>query len=148
MKNQKEILRKSILGVLLVLLVFALTACRDGNKSTETAFEADPFVIIKGHEQQGLVYNNQTRTVYVLFKEEEGYTGYGYMGMYIVNGHNCEYRDGKIVEVIPNYEVVDNKIVEIEPTYKEVKVDIVTESVDDKWNSLTEEEKEELLKDR
>ena len=50
--------------------------------------------------------------------------------------------------MIPNYEIVDNKIVEIEPTYKEVKVDIVTESIEDKWNSLTEEEKEALLKDK
>ena len=96
MKNKKQILRGSCLCVLLVLLMFALTAC-DGNKSTETAFEADPFVVIKGHEYQGLVYNSQTRTVYVLFKEGAGNRGYGYMDMYIVNGHNCEYRDGKIV---------------------------------------------------
>lgn len=145
MKNKKEILRKSCLTVLLVLLVFVLTACVEENKSTETAFDADPFVVIKGHENQGLVYNNQTRTVYVIFKEAEGYAGYGYMDMYIVNGHSCEYRDGKIVEVIPNYQIVDDKIVEIESTYKEVKVDIVTESIEDKWNSLTEEEKEALL---
>lgn len=148
MKFKKESLIKSCLGVVLILLLFTLTACDDGNKSTETAFNADPFVTIKGHEHQGLVYNNQTRTVYVLFKEASGYAGYGYIDTYIVNGHICEYRDGKIVEVIPNYEIVDNKIVEIEPTYKEVKVDIVTESIDDKWNSLTQEEKEELLKDK
>jgi len=146
MKKQKVILRKSCLCMLLLLVIFVLTAC--GNKSTETAFEADPFVTIKGHEAQGLVYDNQTRTVYVLFKEASGYAGYGFVDAYIVNGHNCEYRDGKIVEVIPNYEIVENKIVETQPTYKEVKVDIVTESVDDKWNSLTEEEKEALLKDK
>lgn len=139
MKNKKR-----YLVVLVVLLIFVLAGC-EGNRSTEKAFEADPFVAIKGHEYQGLVYNNQTRTVYVLFKESLGHTGYGYMDMYIVNGHNCEYRDGKIVEVIPNYEIVDNKIIEIEPTYKEVKVDVVTESIDDKWNSLTEEEKEALM---
>lgn len=144
MKNKKRFFEKSCLSVLLVLLMFAITAC-EGNKSTEMALKADPFVVIKGHEEQGLVYNNQTRTVYVLFKESSGYTGYGYMDMYVVNGHNCEYRDGKIVEVIPNYQIVDNKIVEIEPTYKEVKIDIVTESLDDRWNSLTDEQKEALL---
>jgi len=148
MKKKKEVLRKGCLSVLIIMLIFALTACVEENKSTETAFDADPFVVIKGHENQGLVYNSQTRTVYVIFKEAAGNRGYGYMDMYIVNGHSCEYRDGKIVEVIPNYQIVDDMIVEIEPTYKEVKVDIVTESVDDKWNSLSEEEKEALLKDK
>ena len=121
MKNKKEVLKRICLSVLIVLLIFALTACGDKNKSTEAAFDADPFVAIKGHENQGLVYNNQTRTVYVLFKEGAGRRGYGFMDEYIVNGHNCEYRDGKIVEVIPNYEIVDSKIIEIEPTYKEVR---------------------------
>jgi len=144
----KKVYKRVIcIGVMAVLSTMLLAGCI-GKKSTENSFEADPFVIIKGYEEQGLVYNNQTRTIYVLFKEASGYKGYGYMDMYIVNGHNCEYRDGKIVEVIPNYQIVDDKIVEIEPMYKEVKVDIVTESIDDKWNSLTEEEKEALLKDK
>lgn len=144
MKRQKNIYKAVMcIGIVAVLITLLLTGC--GNESSEKAHLADPFIPIEVQEEQGLVYNRQSKTVYVLFNESAGYRGYGYMDLYIVNGHTCEYRDNKIVEVIPNYEYVDGKIIEIEPTYKEVDIDIVGESVDDKWNALTEEEKKELL---
>lgn len=120
MKNVKKLTCRIIFVITMVLLVVTLfTGC--GNKSTQNATLADPFIAIEGQEENGLVYHKESKTVYTLFTELRGGPSYaGYLSEHIVNGHNCEYREDKIMEVIPNYEIVDGKIVEKEPTYKEV----------------------------
>lgn len=145
MKKYERIFKRVMcVGIVICLITLMLTGCV--KEASSTAELADPFAIIEGKESEGLVYNRETKTIYVMYRDSSvGGFSYGYLSEYVVNGHNCEYRDGNIVEVIPNYAVVDNKIVESEPTYKAVKEVIAKESVDDKWNSLTEEEKEALL---
>lgn len=146
MKKYEKIYKSVLcIGIIAVLFTLILTGC--GKEGSSTAWTADPFAIIEGKEQEGLVYNRESKTVYTMFSEMGvgGYS-YGYMAEYIVNGHNCEYHDGKIVEVIPNYKIVDDKSIEIEPTYREVgRAEIQEQNADEKWNSLTEEEKEALL---
>lgn len=145
MKKHEKIFKGVIcIGVIAVLLTMLLTGCV--KESSSTAQQADPFAVIEGKESEGLVYNRESKTIYVMYRDSSigGYS-YGYISEYIVNGHNCEYHDGKIVEVIPNYKVVDNKIEEIESTYREIEKVEVKESADDKWNALTEEEKNALI---
>jgi hypothetical protein len=130
MNKTNYIFRIICVLTILVMLSTLISGC--GKESTGTAYDADPFVPIEGEEINGLVYHRQSKTVYVLLKEANGYQGYGYLAEYIVNGHYTEYIDGKIIEVIPEYEQI---IQEKAP-----------KTADEKWASLTQEEKEALLK--
>lgn len=149
MKNYEKIFKRIMcIGVTAVLLTMLLVGC--GKEASSTAQLADPFATIEGKETEGLVYNRDSKTVYVMYRDSSiGGFSYGYLSEYVVNGHYCKYREGKIVEVIPNYQIVDDKIVEIEPTYKEVEEhEIEKQTVDEKWNSLSDEEKKALLEDK
>jgi len=107
--EMKKIIRLVCLAFVVCLSLLIFSSCgQNDNTSTEVASDADPFIPIEGQEKNGLVYHSESKTVYVLFKESSGVNsyggaavGYGYLAEYIVNGHNCEYIDGNIVEVIP-----------------------------------------------
>ena len=49
-----------------------------------------------------LYYSTTERTVYYLFEKytDTSYAS-GFFGPYIRKGHNCEYIDGEIVEIVP-----------------------------------------------
>lgn len=63
-------------------------------------------------------------------------TGYGYLSLYVVNGHFCEYIDGEIVEIIPDVIITDKE------TANNEHIEITADEI---WANLTEEEKQDLL---
>ena len=93
-----------ILAVIMVACMF--TACRATSPvhNSEKNEEIDDVVVadlapIPGYNY--LYYSLTERTVYYLFDMGIGQAKTGYMCEYIRNGHNCEYLDGEIMEVIP-----------------------------------------------
>jgi len=147
----KKLFKKILcLSFITIIVIVLFTGCGDVREiSTKNALLADPFIPIDGQEETGLVYHRDSMTIYIIFKTNNvNGVSYGYLSEYIVNGHNCEYRDDKIYEVIPNYEYSNGKIIEVEPTYKELTCNTSKQAVDEKWNALTEEEKRELLEGR
>lgn len=102
-----------VLAMVMVACMFS--ACGKSN----TAYDSEKHVVVEvdiadlvqipGYDF--LFYNVTNRTVYYLF-EEIGYNrGCGFMAKYISNGHNCEYVDEQIVEV------VDGEIVAVVSMY-------------------------------
>lgn len=123
---------KRCFAIIVIGILMCTLLCSCGKESTQNSSVADPFISIPDEEENGLVYHKKSNTVYVLFSTCGGYQGYGYCSLYVQNGHFCEYRDGKILEVDSSVSVetdTDNN-----------------QTPDEKWNSLTDEEKEELLK--
>lgn len=137
MKN-RNFIRLISLALILCLSLIALSSCADVNESTKAAYKGDPFISIDGEEENGLVYHRESKTVYVLFEEWEiaTDTGYGYLSLYVVNGHFCEYIDGEIVEIIPEVTITSKE----SSNNDEIKL-----TADEIWANLTEEEKQDLL---
>ena len=131
-KTDLFVLFKSLaFTIILSLCIIGLVSCSD-NDSNDASFYAKPFTPIEEYENEGLVYMNFSKTIYILYSD---YGGYGYLAPYIQNGHFCEYIDGEIVEIIPIKENPESSINETE-----TKI-----SPDDIWNNLTNEEKDELI---
>lgn len=132
MKKFKRCLTAVFLAVVLVGMCM-LCGCYD-KTSTENGRKADPYISIQGEEENGLVYHKKSKTVYILFTGTSGgYGEYGFCSLYVQNGHFCEYRDGKIVE-IDGTESTTSKFQN-------------GQTPDEIWSSMTDEEKAEILKE-
>ena len=91
-----------VLAVVMVAVLF--TGCAetkkayDSEKDAVVEVEIADLVQIPGYAY--LYYSTTTRTVYYLFEDRPGsHSACGFFGPYIINGHTCEYVNGKIVEV-------------------------------------------------
>lgn len=80
----------------------------NGCKETKTAYDSEKDAVVEVEiadlvripSYDYLYYSTTTRTVYYLFEKypDASYAS-GFFGPYIINGHTCEYVNGKIVEV-------------------------------------------------
>ena len=78
----------------------------DSEKDTVVEVEFADLVQVPGYDY--LYYSTTDRTVYYLFEKSGGWDfATGFFGPYVRNGHNCEYVNGKIVEVIPTVRIED-----------------------------------------
>lgn len=98
-------MKKRLLTALLIatFTISSFTGCSKKNiaGSTSDILSGSPFVEIPGEEN--LVYHSKSSSIYVAYFYRgniEGGETYSICAPYIQNGHFCEYRDGKIVEVI------------------------------------------------
>ena len=97
---------KKILAFVLALVVIAslFTGC---GKAKESDLPETPEIAIADlvklpdPEYDYLFYSAKTGTVYYLFIHGSMQYETGFMSPYIMNGHTCQYKNGKIVEVIP-----------------------------------------------
>jgi len=135
MKKQNFI-RLISLALILCFSITLLSSCGENKQSTYSSSVADPFIPIEGEEENGLVYHRGSKTVYVLFEETDYGYGYGYLAEYIINGHYCKYKDGEIVEIIPEVTIISKE----SSNNDEIKL-----TADEMWANLTEEEKQDLL---
>ena len=71
----------------------------DSEKDAVVETEFADLVQIPGYDY--LYYSITERTVYYLFTNYDK----GFFGPYIMNGHTCEYVEGKIIEVIPTVRI-------------------------------------------
>lgn len=130
-KKTYALLKSLAFTIVLLLCITGLIACSDETKSNTNSFDANPFTPIEEYKTDGLVYMNLSKTVYILYSEPSTYGGYGYLAPYIQNGHFCEYIDGEIVEIINSNDSSDSSN---------------SLSPDEIWDSLSDEEKESLIK--
>lgn len=103
---------KKIFAFVLALVMVAcmLVGCAeaktayDSEKDTVVEVAFADLVQVPGYDY--LYYSSKDRTVYYLFERHANFNyATGFFGPYIRNGHNCEYRDGEIVEVIPTVRI-------------------------------------------
>lgn len=88
----------------MVMVAVLFTGCEetkknayDSEKDAVVEVEIADLVRIPGYDY--LYYSTTTRTVYYLFEKYPGSSyASGFFGPYIINGHTCEYVNGKIVE--------------------------------------------------
>ena len=59
------------------MVICMLCGCNE-KTSTENVDSADSYISIEGEEETGLVYNKKSKTVYILFSEENGYRGFDF----------------------------------------------------------------------
>jgi len=88
---------KKKLAIILALLIGVVSLVGCDFSGYKDYANTSGFVQIVGYED--LYYYPSTSTIYIIFNEAIGYSGYGYAMPYIQNGHFCEYRNGQIVEV-------------------------------------------------
>ena len=99
-----------VLAMVLVATMFA------GCSETSTAYESERDAVVEavfadlaqipGYDY--LYYSTTDRTVYYLYTDSKiGGFSYSFFGPRIINGHNCEYVDGEIVEVFPTVKIED-----------------------------------------
>lgn len=87
-------------AMVVMLIVCALSSCGTVSTEDEAAINMANFKVIE--DEEGLVYNKDTRVVYYMFSTGQGYAGYGYLAPYISeNGRFCKYINDEIVEIIP-----------------------------------------------
>lgn len=79
-------MKKIITIIIIFSLILALNGCvMEGRKNYES--HADLI-----HIDNQLYYYNDTKIVYIVFNENTGYAGYGYMSPYYSsNGNLCKY---------------------------------------------------------
>lgn len=79
-------MKKISIIIVIISLIFALSGCvMEGRKNYES--HADLI-----HIDNQLYYYNDTKIVYIVFNENTGYAGYGYMSPYYSsNGNLCKY---------------------------------------------------------
>lgn len=92
-------MKKKLLVVILgLILCFGITGCtHDGIKYYD---ETSKLIAIEG--EKDLYYYSTTHVIYIVFNEENGHQGYGYMSPYYSeNGKLCVYdsETKKIVEL-------------------------------------------------
>lgn len=133
---RKSLLKRCLPVVILTALLMVICMLCGCNEKTsiENVDSADPYISIEGEEETGLVYHKKSKTVYILFSEEDGYRGFGYCSLYVQNGHFCEYRDGEIVEIYGSQSTTNKSLNE--------------QTLDEIWSSMTDDEKAEILKDK
>lgn len=88
----------------MVMVAVLFTGCEetkkayDSEKDAVVEVEVADLIPIPGYAY--LYYSTTTRTVFYLFKKHpDSHFASGFFGPYIINGHTCEYVNGKIVEV-------------------------------------------------
>lgn len=99
-------MKKRIFLLLLAISISSsLCGCNYNAKSSNTAtlaesLEGSDLIPIPGEDN--LAYFKNGKTVYIVVNYYATYNNqsYSYMAPLIINGHNCEYHDGEIVEVI------------------------------------------------
>lgn len=98
-------MKKRIFLLLLAISTsFSLCGCNPNAKSSVTStlaetLEGSDLIPIPGEDN--LAYFKNGKTVYIVINYYATFSdqSYSYMAPLIINGHNCEYRDGEIVEV-------------------------------------------------
>ena len=73
-------MKKVIVLILILLIIFSMTACASTGSKNYTNNTSGRFVEIPA--QTDLYYDTQTKIIYVIFNECAGYSGYGYMSPY------------------------------------------------------------------
>ena len=103
---------KKILSIVLVIVMMACMFVGCGKANTAYDSEKDAVVevafadLVQVPGYDYLYYSTTERTVYYLFEKytDTSYAS-GFFGPYIRNGHNCEYIDGEIVEIVPTVRI-------------------------------------------
>lgn len=73
-------MKKLIALVLIVLIVFGMTACTVSGEKNYTRHTNNR--LVQTYIDEALYYDPNTRIVYIIFNEACGYNGYGYMSPY------------------------------------------------------------------
>lgn len=73
-------MKKVIVLILILLIIFSMTACASTGSKNYTNNTSGRFVEIPA--QTDLYYDTQTKIVYVIFNKCDEYSGYGYMSPY------------------------------------------------------------------
>lgn len=86
---------KKFICCLLLVLCLCLNGC-----GTEYGFHADDVGFDECGDYDGLYYNINTKIIYYIFNDGDGYKGFGYMAPYISeHGYFCKWDDNQIIEI-------------------------------------------------
>lgn len=73
-------MKKVITLVLIIFIVFGMTACTVPGEKNYTKHTNNR--LVQTYIDEALYYDPNTRIVYIIFNEADEYTGYGYMSPY------------------------------------------------------------------
>ena len=132
--------KRGILLILAIIMAAMMCSCHNNTYNTATKTNKEngkelitygAFIQIPGEEDNGLYYHKESKTVYIIFDRCIGLDNSVFSATpYIDDGHYFEYIDGKIVpEKITSITSNNNK----------------AETADQIWETLTEEEKRDIL---
>lgn len=94
-------MKKKMLFVMFVFVLLSLCICGCNNyKGDKNYTESTDGLLVKVPNRTPLYYDTNTKVVYVIFNECDGYQGYGYMSPYYSeNGKLYRYVNGELEEI-------------------------------------------------